>query len=530
MLNSSLKYRSTTPTQSSRTSDAIPRQRRAILTRWINSLSIWPRMQEKDLPDQMKTGTFLAKLLPLLDSKIRFLGFYKNPVAKKACLHNLEQILSIVWKRSVRAHRMPTAEELLVPKTEKSWQLINVIFESFILNELRVNAKSCWTWFETVLGMYGRNFDIKNPGAEFQKGTNIAYVLNCFHKKVDLRQIYYEPTTRDKILQNLCAVFSVMESLQLKMFVTPEEFAANADEEFNLLQMFQIYKAFKDQVPNPVNNNMIVFKDGVRPISLNESASTCSVFSIASESLDYSTSTIALSQLPSEVDLMPKGFFSQFTPKFSSKESTSDRWSFSSKIEDSTKNTFSSDSSRRDPSMEFKNSISFEVVSPANTSYTDSTTEKLKRLEELNATQERKLMYIADSRTKTEQKIKTRQMPSLTRIKVKEDQKKNDDYLLQLLKPRFLKLIKDRTEKTYCFCLVPNNEKFSYESEDYTLEWRDLLEMNLQGKLNIEDILSIECVGRYIIIKSNEDNMQLQFPNEFEASQYAQNLNRVLLR
>lgn len=171
--------------------------------------------------------------------------------------------------------------------------------------------------------MYGRSFDVKNIKAQMVNGVNLALILHCFGKRVDLSQIFLEPNSKDQNYSNLGLVFTAIEKAKIKIFLTLEEYSGCTDEEFFLLQIYQIYKAFKDQVPSHININMILFKDGKRMISLNESASTCSVFSIASESLDYSRSTIALSQLPSEANLtLPQGFFSQFTPKFSSNTST----------------------------------------------------------------------------------------------------------------------------------------------------------------------------------------------------------------
>ncbi|CAG9327894.1 unnamed protein product [Blepharisma stoltei] len=157
--------------------------------------------------------------------------------------------------------------------------------------------------------------------------------------------------------------------------------------------------------------------------------------------------------------------------------------------------------------------------------------QKLVQMEKLSQLQERKLMWIADARTKTEaENIDASFLQSRKRSK---SAVQVDRILLYLLKPRTICISKgDFVKKPFIVNLVPNELKYSYKNEEYYFEWKDVSSLKLSGWIDARQINNTVKSGLDVVLEINEENrkekMTLHCSNSEQASKYELGIKRVL--
>ena len=73
-----------------------------LLIRWLNSLNLWKKLSVESFVKEFSNGLLLIKIIKFLKPSTKFPGIYEKPLAKKACMHNIEQGLSIIWQLNAK--------------------------------------------------------------------------------------------------------------------------------------------------------------------------------------------------------------------------------------------------------------------------------------------------------------------------------------------------------------------------------------------------------------------------------------------
>ena len=435
-------------------------------------MGIHSELKEPEVPGAFKNGTLLTSLLSALDSKLNFRGLNSKPVARRACLHNIEEGLRAIWKKGVRATAMPSAEQ--VYSGNRVWQLLDLVFREYVLKSLK--EAPMWKWYSEVLLHYELT-----PAMD---SVSLACVLNCFFK-LDLQEIYSSPQNPEETTHNLELVFGLIKQVGIPVCVAINEFLQQAETDFTKLQFYYVYRALSDRTPRKIDPAAVVFKDDVLKGKCKYASS---VFSLESD-LSYSHSSI--SRIASKDKLPPPGYFSQLTPRSG---------------DDSTK--FSSEYSPR-PAL-------------------DTSTASSACLETMNAHMERRYMYIEELRNASKPKTLENAM-SLKNMRVSfenEVPQTKQDSLCVLLAPRILKLLSLQGAVPYLFNL--NIDQFSLDQEEYSFEWKTLQSLETVGQLKLNCINQVQLFDRVLELETEDNLFKIQCYDEKEAINYYSALNYLL--
>lgn len=521
------------------TKSGVSRTRQNLLTQWVQSLHIWEQVTQKDLPEHLRTGILLVRIIEAYDPTPQF-TIYKRPVAKKACISNIEQALSVIWKKSMAASAIPSSEDIYFPRADKSWSLLNCLFEAYPLQEARTAMKDALPMLQRTLSLYGRQLLPQSVAPPFLtlfddcvNCVSLICFLHCFTPAgVDMKDVYWSPENQGELEENVRYFFGLLANRALPALFTPTEFMEKSDLDFLLLQIHLIYASLKDISPCLTDSRNLIFKDDSRLRSrpapeVVSNRSSSSLFSLESPSLTYSISTRMLSDAQlhsrdsstSTSNLPPPGSFSHIAvAPLIAQKLTKERL-------DSINNSSAhqGEGSSFGTRLEESKEIQFESVSPPpeQTSYK---TGKLAKMERMNMMQERKLLYLADMRRKAELDVQLFVPRSISPHTEKGRSRSPTSYHLQnpkyyqsqtsltltesltcfLMTPRILRLSVNSEPDffPFVFNLVPNEQKFSSNSEYYFFEWRDLTTLEVVGSLDMSHMVSVaKDQGNMFVLK-----------------------------
>ncbi|CAG9334356.1 unnamed protein product [Blepharisma stoltei] len=482
-MNQSYSYKSKSPYNAK-----IPKSRLLSLTRWINSLHIWRNLTEKELPEQAKTGVLLIFLIQAVEPTIEFQNFSPKPSSKRFCIKNLDQALSAISQLAGPSVLLPRSEEIYQGNQEKMWQLLDFIFELFIMTPARKSFKSLVNWYIRILELHGVSINSIEILSSFRNGVNFMIVINCLLDDVDLEEIYFNPQSKSELTQNLAVLINVMKKFGIPVCVTIEELGNLLDQDLILLQLYYVYRALHDRIPIKKN---LKFKDDIQR---------------SIEKLP-----IEKSALQTEVSdfMKPKGFFSQFTPRSYGKN----------KLEfDCTKET------------ESTNAVSTSDLSPSYFSSKFSADRSLSpiKIEIISDTSDSFLEYKPQKNILNIETSPVKPSPSLRVIRPPEfhhnpHQNLSNDKekaLLYLLTPRILKLHIGSCFQAFMFSIVLD----SFLAEEYSFEWKNLETMETEGKIRIKDISNVSYEKRVLMIQEKSKSLQIQCLDANEVSRYVKSL------
>ena len=520
-----------------RSTKQVNKTRQNLLTQWVQSLHVWEQVTQKDLPEHLRTGILLVRIIEAYDPTVQF-TVYKRPVAKKACLSNIEQVLSVIWKKSVAAAAIPSSEDLYLPRPEKSWSLLNCLFEAYPLQEARSSMKDALPMLQRTLSLYGRQLLPQSVAPPFLtlfedcvSCVSLICLLHCFSPVgIAMKEVFWSPENQEELQDNVKYFFGLLVAKGFPTLFTPAEFAEKADLDFLLLQIHLIYTSLKDCSPSITDARNLIFKDDSRlrsQPSAPSNRSSSSLFSLESPSLTYSTSTRMLSdaQLHSRDsstgtgNLPPPGSFSHIAvaPLIVQKLTKERLDSMNSS------SAHQGEGSSFGTRLEESKEMHFEQVSPPESAYKAG---KLAKMERMNMLQERKLLYVADLRRKAEISLLVPVPRSVSPLTDQPRSRSPTSYHLQnpkyyqsqtsltltesltcfLMTPRLLRLAVNGEFEffPFIFNLVPNEQRFSSNNECYFFEWRDLSTLEVVGSLDMSQLMSVA--------KDQENMFVLRYP------------------
>lgn len=243
-------------------------RRVTLLCEWVNSLHIWPhRLSITTLHREMCNGLLLARVVQVLCPNVQFIHLNEKPLAKKAALENLDQALGHIWRaKSLNNSRIPTGEDVYAGKTSKIAVLVNELYSVYVIKPLYKNIMKVLKWYNAVLKQYSRPLpayvleegDLSGVWPHFQSGTALFCILYHFFgpsiigqgskmQRVDPLQVCGDPTSICDYRDNLVYAFSLLDSLNIDVVWTVEDWISFPDTEFILLQLFFIYEKLKNK-------------------------------------------------------------------------------------------------------------------------------------------------------------------------------------------------------------------------------------------------------------------------------------------
>jgi len=474
----------------------VSKQRQALLARWLSSVLEEKKLNVENLAEACKTGVLLAKTLEHYGCSLS--GVIYKPAAKKSCLHNLELVLSFIWKKGVPARMMPTAEELLSGTSHKVWLLLNYIFENIVMNEVRASLREMSAWTNRILASYGKRLQVTSINSPFStlpndlsSGAVYGCLLNSFcnsistssRVKMESRQLYGNPRRAEEFTHNIAHVLCVAIAANIPVCFTVEEFH-EAGPDFLLLQLYNFYNAFKGYKPSQAPYGF--FRDS----SHTDAPST-------NTSLGYSPSPIRPAS--------PLSFDSMQSLNLPPHQSFSDL----AKKKVTNKNYY--ESSKQDD---------FSLSS-------DVGNRRLKVLEHLNAQQERRFMYIADARRRKELELEQKPEPEPASPTPKS--LTYEACLCFLMTPRVLNLSLGDEWADVSVNLVPNESMYSLHSEAYLFEWCRLEELENTETVDVFNIVSVKKdSGVSFLLTESSRTLSFACKSTEECDQYVAGFSYVL--
>jgi hypothetical protein len=468
----------------------LPRLKLHLLTRWLNNSFPGAGLTVQIVPEACKTGVLLASLLEAHGCPLQ--GIYKKPAAKKSALYNIEQVLSTaVWKRGVAAHLMPTAEEILNGES-KVWLLVNLIFESFVVPDIRGSLKEVSSWTNRTLAAYGRRLQVTSINSPYStlaqdltSGVVYGCLLHCFSEsrlRLDTTQLYASPRRAEEINHNIRLVLQVATTSKLPVCFSVEEFS-DADPEFRLMQLVYMHSAFKGKgITGPVS-----FGPFKETTSLEVSSEQSSLASSHSPRPPLSSMSVASSQDPPS-----------FSDLARQKTLQPNRLLENSKHED------------------------YSLAS-------DEGSRRVKNLELRNANLERRFMYIADLRRKRELELEAKPVSEPASPAPKSVN--YEALLCFLMTPREMSIKLDDDWIEVSVSLVPNESQYTLYSEAYFFEWRPQADLDDAEVIDLHKVTSVnkESGVSFLVTESLSSHLLVCRSAE-ECDLYVTGLNIVLQR
>jgi len=168
------------------------------IVRWLNNLRITPGpLTPKTIFKELTNGLVLLALCELLLG-VKFDRFERKPIARKACLNNIEAALSCVWKKNVCASHMCTAEDVYDQNTAKVTSCLLEIMEVAVFRDIRASAVSMIEDLDSVLIQCGHQLNPQTKTQpiismhtlveDFCSGIRCMLVL-CLRGVVDMSEI-----------------------------------------------------------------------------------------------------------------------------------------------------------------------------------------------------------------------------------------------------------------------------------------------------------------------------------------------------
>jgi len=250
------------------------------LVRWLNNLRISPtHLTPKNVFKELSNGLVLLAICELLLGTT-FDRFERKPIAKRACLNNIESALSVIWKKNVCASHMCTAEDIFAQSTAKVTSCLMEIMEITVLREVRASAPQMIENIDTVLAEYGRSVNKltrKDPVVsyhalvdDFSSGIRAMLILVAWGKvpAEELVKLKGRPVSREDYIENLTMLVKALQAAQICIFLMPREYLEPPIPcpESLLLQLHALWKSCfddKELTKKHTQIHALRFSDGI---------------------------------------------------------------------------------------------------------------------------------------------------------------------------------------------------------------------------------------------------------------------------
>ena len=237
--------------------------------RWVNSLEVWPkRVELGTLHIDLCNGLLLCRLMKALVPSTAYTNLHKRPLSKKPALANIEQALSVIWRRGrVNNSRIPPALDIYQGNTAKIVIMISEIFEVYVARPLKKKVPDMLGWMNMILKQYNRplSADAMSPPytglyTHFTSGVSLFCLIFHFHGKkkitrsdgsslsIDPSELYQHPKNLSEYRSNITVVFNILKALQIECYWEVDEFINFHNTDFLLLQIYKVFSSFVEVV------------------------------------------------------------------------------------------------------------------------------------------------------------------------------------------------------------------------------------------------------------------------------------------
>ncbi|KAK2952471.1 hypothetical protein BLNAU_12577 [Blattamonas nauphoetae] len=267
--------------------DKLVQRKLAISQDELNMLFNWayallPTQRSVPRYELFYTGENLCSMIDKLSSAeqnsntpTRINGVLKRSKTKAACERNIEQALSVVWKRAPKAKRMPTASEVFEHKNPTV--VVNLLLETFdifITRPTRARLKQIIQWMNRVLSLFKVAVppDIDGPKNHdslwrfLKSGTIFCLISYAYtpptldtqsdasQSPIALTSVFFHPQTDSEAISNLTLAFSCFQRLSIPLFFTPESFHSSNVSSFVIFQLDLIYRQVQGE---PISEHLL---------------------------------------------------------------------------------------------------------------------------------------------------------------------------------------------------------------------------------------------------------------------------------
>ena len=88
-------------------------------------MNFWKPVTAKIIPDQLKTGLFLATLLELIDPQLEPRDIIKQPTTKAQCIKNLKSCLDKIEEITGEFYTEDNLIQIFLGNPDIAWQIID---------------------------------------------------------------------------------------------------------------------------------------------------------------------------------------------------------------------------------------------------------------------------------------------------------------------------------------------------------------------------------------------------------------------
>lgn len=236
------------------------------LAQWINSLHVWPhQITITNLHKQFCNGLLLANLMKVFIPNLEILHLNEKALAEKPAIDNIEKVLGCIWRsKSVNNSRVPKASEIYNGNVTKLVILLQELFDVYMRKPLYGRVEKLFKWYTSILRQYELPIpievfterDLSDIWPHFQTGTALFCVIYHFHGpiavgsganaiRIDPLRVTAEPRSISEFRANVNYVFSLLRALNIEVFWEVDDWITHPDTEFILIQLGNVYEAFK---------------------------------------------------------------------------------------------------------------------------------------------------------------------------------------------------------------------------------------------------------------------------------------------
>lgn len=197
------------------------------LINWINSYKINKGLTPTEVPEKFRTGVFPLELVKAIDSEFDLEKTFFKPRSKAECLMNIEIFLKFFGDNGV-FFSGTLGNHLYLGKSQQAWEALEKLLEIHV-KRLRSHENEVLAWV-----------NLKN-------NTQIRYgqIAETFKNPIFFTRILQDFTTNPEAKsekQIFSQVISILTSLKIPVFFTPEEFSENCNNDFIYMQLHVIFE------------------------------------------------------------------------------------------------------------------------------------------------------------------------------------------------------------------------------------------------------------------------------------------------
>eukprot|EP00397_Hematodinium_sp_SG-2012_P022014 GEMP01022777.1.p1 GENE.GEMP01022777.1~~GEMP01022777.1.p1 ORF type:complete len:378 (+),score=91.37 GEMP01022777.1:294-1427(+) len=252
------------------------------IVRWLNNLHILPReLTPKTIFDELSNGLILLAICELM-LDVQFDRFERKPIARRACLNNIELALSVVWKKNICSSHMCTAEDFYNRAPHAVTSCLMEIMEVATFREVRTRARAMMEEFDAILCEHNRAMcettctqptrSVESLVGDFSTGIRVVLLLarRGVVEERFLRDMMGKPESQEDYVGNLAILVKALQSGGIPVYLSAKEFLSPPIPcpESLLLQLNEIWRAaFDDESRNVALSEDVRFADDI-PVTL----------------------------------------------------------------------------------------------------------------------------------------------------------------------------------------------------------------------------------------------------------------------